>query len=131
MAKNFKWQTSKYLIDWNRRISKPQDKVTDFLRQFWVTNVVLQEARIPHTLLRVDLVNVTTGVCVEVSPDEYHVHYNPFLHGDREGFLKKIQNDEKKRNILENAGYTLVELYNEDINNLSVELFRDKFGIYL
>lgn len=131
MSKEFKWQTSKYIIDWSRKISKPQDKVTNFLKPYWQSNVVLQEARIPHTLFRVDLVNVTTGVCIEVSPDCYHVNYNEFLHKDRGGFLKKVQGDEKKRAILEKAGYTVVELYDEDIQNLSVELFRDKFGIYL
>lgn len=118
-----------YLIDWDKTISKPQKKVSDFLRPYWNADCVLSELLIPGSLLRLDLVNTTRMIIVETSPDELHRNYNEFLHRNRAGFLKKLKADEKKRLWAEKAGFEYVELDSHDIKNLSKDLFLTKYGI--
>jgi len=77
-----------YLIDWDKVVSKPQKQVSDFLRRYWAADCVLSELRIPGSLLRLDIVNVSKKIVVEVSPDSIHKNYNPFMHGDRRAFLR-------------------------------------------
>lgn len=120
-----------YLIDWDKTISKPQKKVSDFLRPYWCADCVLSELRIPGSLWRLDIVNVTKNIVVEVSPDELHKDYTEFLHGSRAGFLKKLKADGDKLRWAESAGFQYVELNSSDIKNISADLFAEKFGIYL
>lgn len=121
----------KYRIDWDRKVSKPQFQVKHFLFPFWRNDIVVEELRIPSSLLRIDLCNLTKKIIIEVSPRALHVNYNKFLHGSRAGFLKKLKADAKKMVWAENNGFTFVELYDQEIDNLSVELFLEKFGIDL
>lgn len=121
---------NQYLIDWDKEISKHQKKVSDFLRTFWQKDLVLCEFRIPGSLLRVDLMNVTKKIIVETSPDEIHKNYNPFMHKNRANFLKKLKADNQKMDWAEKAGYTYIELDSNEIKNLSAETFA-KFGISL
>ncbi len=121
---------SQYIIDWEREVSKPQKKVSDFLRPFWKRDLVLCEFRVPGSLLRIDLLNVTRKVIVETSPDEVHKNYNPFLHKDRSNFLKKLKADNQKMDWAEKAGYVYIELDSNEIKNLSVETFA-RLGISL
>jgi hypothetical protein len=115
-----------YIIDWDTKVSKPQKKVTDFLQPYWKSDLVLQEFRIPGSLLRIDLLNVTKKIIVEVSPDELHSNYNPFLHKDRAGFLKKLKADNQKMDWAERNKFLFVELTSLDIKNLSIELLVSK-----
>ncbi len=117
---------AQYIIDWNTKVSKPQKKVTDFLQPYWKSDLVLQEFRIPGSLLRIDLLNVTKKVIVEVSPDELHANYNPFLHKDRAGFLKKLKTDNQKMDWADRNKFLFVELTSNDIKNLSAELLVKK-----
>ncbi len=121
----------KYKIDWERKVSKPQKAVKDFLFQFWENDVVYEEAYIPGSKKRIDLWNESHKVMVEVSPDAVHTKYNPFMHGNRVGFWDKLQTDNKKHQWAEKNGYTFVILNDADIKNISVELFQTKFGVTL
>lgn len=118
-------------IDWHKKISKPQKLVKDFLFPFWKRDQVTEEFVIPGSILRIDLFNFTKKIAIEVSPDEYHVNYNPWLHKDRSKFLSKIKNDQDKRDWCTKNNIKLIELYNEDIQNLSQEYIYNKYQIEL
>ena len=71
---------TKYLIDWDYVVSKPQKKVKDFLFPFWKSKVVLEEFKLPSpSRSRVDLINLTDRIAIEVSPSGSH-SFNPFFH---------------------------------------------------
>jgi hypothetical protein len=122
---------SKSSIEWDRQVSKPQLLVKNFLFPFWKRDNVIEEFLIPGTRLRIDLFNLTKLIAIEVNPDAYHVNYNNFLHKSRTNFLEKIKADEKKRLWCEKNNIELAELYDEDIENLSTELFTTKYNITL
>lgn len=122
IGKEISVNPGQYIIDWDMKVSKPQKKVSDFLRPYWEFDLVLQEFRIPGSLLRIDLFNVTKKIIIEVSPDELHSNYNPFLHKDRAGFLKKLKADNQKMDWADRNNLLFVELTSSDIKNLSVEL---------
>lgn len=120
-----------YLIDWNRKVSGPQFLVKSFLKKYWIRDICCEEMRILGSLLRLDLINFTKKIIIEVSPRALHVNYNKFMHGGRSGYLKKLQSDAKKMEWSENNGFIFIELYDENINNLSVKMFKDEFSIDL
>jgi hypothetical protein len=116
---------SKYLVDWDRKVSKPQLATKLFLRQYWETSTILEEFIIPGSRLRVDLINLTTKVFLEVSPNSTHKKFNPFMHGSRIGFLGTIKRDEQKRVWAEQNGFHYVELTDLNLKNLSKETFAE------
>lgn len=122
---------AEYSINWDYAVSKPQKAASDFLRPFWAADLVLSELRIPGSLLRIDIVNITRKIAVEISPDALHKNFNPFLHKNRAGFLKKLKADVKKNEWIESVGWQLIELTDNDIKNLSKELFLTKFDVVL
>lgn len=114
---------TKYLVDWDRKVSGPQLKVKQFLRPYWESCQVLEELLIPGSRLRADLINLTTKVFVEVSPNSTHKKFNPFMHGSRMKFLGTIKRDEQKRVWAEQNGFFYVELTDIHLKNLSKETF--------
>lgn len=118
-------------IDWDKKVSKPQKSVKDFLFPFWKFDQVTEEFVIPGSILRIDLFNITKKIAIEVSPDEYHITFNQWLHKNRSKFLSKIKSDEMKREWCKRNSINLVELYSEEIKNLSEELFKTKYNILL
>ena len=122
---------SKYKIDWDtQRASKVQFAAKQFLKPFWVNHLCLEECRIPGSLLRLDIVNLTKKIIIEVSPIQ-HETFNKFFHVNRLGWLKQIKKDYAKVEWAEKAGFKLVELLKEDLDCLSVGLFKEKFNIDL
>lgn len=122
---------NKYRIDWDQKVSGPQKKVVDFLRPYWQYDSVFQEALIPASKLRLDLANVSKGIIIEISPAAVHENFNKFFHKNRSGLLKKIKADEQKAIWCEKNDFLLIELKDNDIKNLSKELFLEKFDITL
>lgn len=125
------WNIQKYLINWERKVSGPQLFVKNFLYPYWKNCIVIEEARIPSSLLRLDLTNLTKKIIVEISPDKVHLEFNKFMHGGRAGFLKKLKADADKMVWAESNGFLFVELYDEDLKNLSVNYLKEKFGVNL
>lgn len=122
---------SKYQIDWfGKSCSKIQKLVKDFLFPFWKHHLVCEEVRIPGSLLRLDIVNFTSKIIVEVSPTSHHGTFNPFFHKHRLNYKKSIDSDFKKLEYAERNGYKFVEITEEDFP-LTRQLFIDKFDIYL
>jgi hypothetical protein len=124
---------SRYAIDWDakKEVSGPQGRVKKFLRQFWEHKLVLEEWRIPCSLLRIDLVCITDMVAVEVSPEATHTMFNPFMHGSLAGYRDVLKRDILKEQWCELNRFRLVTLIDEDIANLSAKLFLDRFGVSL
>lgn len=122
---------SNYRINWDRKVSGPQKKVKDFLRKYWSTHSVLEELPIPGSKLRVDIINVTDMVAIEVSPRQ-HFSYNAFLHkGHQTVFLKNVKSDCNKKQWCIDNGFTYIEITDDDLDKLSEELFKEKFGVIL
>lgn len=125
---------SEYLIDWNKTkgVSKPQLKVQNFLKPYWSAHCIVTELRIPSSLLRIDITNISLHIAIEISPAATHTEYNEFFHQSRAGYLATIKRDIQKREYIEEClKWKFVELDDNDISNLSKELFADKFDIHL
>jgi len=120
----------RYLIDWNKSPSKEQKILQDFLYPYWKHQIILSEFRIPSTLYRVDLLNISCRICLEYSPDSTH-DFNSFFHANRNAFLQRVKADLNKIKYLEKEGFTVFEVKKEDLPYLSRKFFLDKFGISL
>jgi hypothetical protein len=105
-------------IDWEKKVSIPQLVVKQFLFPFWKDDIVAEEFVIPGSKLRIDLLNFTKKVAIEVNPDSYHVQYNNWLHKSRVAFSQKVRNDENKRIWCEKNGIELIELYDTEIEDI-------------
>lgn len=118
----------KYLIKWNDKSrSKLQEKVKNFLKPYWIGDVVFEELKIVGTRLSIDFYNANKKIAIEVQGHQ-HFKYVPFFHGTRTNYLKQIKRDVKKINFCEINKIFLVEIFPED--NLDKTLF-ERFGIYL
>jgi hypothetical protein len=131
-GKPVKAEPQKYVIDWSRAVSKPQKAVKDFLYPYWKNHVCLEEFRIPRTLLRIDLLNLTRHIVVEVSPAATHREYNPHFHrGNRFNYLKTLKRDADKEAWAKENKFTFIEIYEDDIPILSPKWFEEKHEIIL
>lgn len=119
---------SEYLCDWHKVVSKPQKKVKDFLYPYWNGCVVLEEFRIPGSLLRIDLLNLTRKVAVEVSPASTH-SFNEFFHKNRFRFGASVRRELDKQEWIEQNGFKLVEVFEDDLDILSPKWFLEKYDI--
>ncbi len=115
-----------YAIDWNppKEVSRPQGLVKQFLCPFWRTHVVAEELKIPASRCRIDLINFTRRIVIEVSPASSH-SFNKFFHKNRINFSRAVQRDLDKQSWAERNGFQYIELGSDDIGNLSVKLFED------
>lgn len=108
--------TSKYSIDWEKKVSRPQKIVKDIIRPLWEGNIVCEEFRIPSSKLRIDLVNFTLCIVIEVSPKSSH-SFNEFFHKNRSGFLSSCKRDITKQEWCQTNGFIYVELTEQDFKN--------------
>ena len=121
----------RYLIDWGKKSrSKIQFKVKQFLKSYWQNHVVYEEFPVYGTRMKVDLLNATKKIAVEVNGRQ-HSAFNSFFHNNsRAKYLASIKRDVKKREWLEKNGFTLIEIEEEEVPLLSEE-FIVKNGIKL
>ena len=119
-----------YIIDWNDAPSKSQQILQDFLYSYWKNKVILSEFRIPGSLLRADIMNITDKIYLEYSPECTH-DYSPHFHGNRLNFIKRIKNDMNKMQWAERNGFKTVEIIEKDLDYLSRKYFLEKFDILL
>jgi hypothetical protein len=123
---------AQYKIDWERKVSGPQKTVKDFLFKFWKNDIVLEEMLLPKSgKKRLDLVNLSRKVIIEVSPDSVHLEFNQFMHGSRAGYLKKLKADSEKMQLAELNGFKFIELNDEHLNNLTKKMFKETFDLDL
>ena len=71
---------NKYLINWESKSrSKLQKKVKDFLFTVWSNSVVYEEFPVYGTKMKVDFLNATSKLAIEVNGDQ-HLKFNKFFH---------------------------------------------------
>lgn len=120
---------TKYLIDWDAAPSKQQKVLQDFLYPYWKHKVICAEFRIPASLYRIDILNISDRIAIEYSPDSTH-DFNPFFH-TRATFSQRVKSDIIKIEELERNGFKVIELNEKDLNFLSRKYFLDNFGVIL
>lgn len=114
----------RFLVNWQRKVSGPQLEVKRFLYPYWKTSVVCEEFVIPGSRLRIDLLNLTKRVAVEVSPSSSH-SYSQFFHKSKVGFGNAMKRELGKTEWLERNGFTVVEVLDEDMPRLSRAWFAE------
>src|SRR5882724_175834 len=126
-----KKNVTKYAIDWDKKsrsIIQFQNK--QFLRYYWGNHVVFEEFPVYGSLLKVDILNATLKIAVEVNgPQHGEFHY--FHNNSPFSYLTGIKNDMKKAQWLDKNGYKLVEINHDEIFKLSPEFFKEKFDVTL
>ena len=124
-----------YLIDWDRAVSKPQKAVKDFLYPYWKHHRgVCEEFRIPGSKLRIDIINFQKNppIAIEVSPVATHRQYNAHFHRkSRLNFLATVNRDLDKHKWCDANDITFVEVYDDDIDNLSPQWFLERYNVTL
>jgi hypothetical protein len=120
---------SKYKINWDKKIgSNAQFKTKQFLKEFWIGESVGEEFIVPSTRLRIDFINFTKKIIIEVSGQQ-HENFVKFFHRNRTGFLKSIKRDFSKIKWAELNGFDFVEIYDYEVDTLSKEFIQEKFNI--
>ena len=81
--------------------------------------------------MSVDILNATKKVAIEVQGKQ-HSEFNKFFHGNsRLKYLEGIKRDIKKAEWLEKNGFILLEIEENEVQSLTREFFKKKFGITL
>ncbi len=118
-------------VDWEKPArSKLQTKVKEFLYPYLKNHVVAEEFRVPGTRLSIDLIDFTAKVGYEIQGKQ-HSEFVPFFHGNPTALFRQWGRDASKETFLEFNGYTLVQIFPEDVDKLSKEYFLKTFGISL
>jgi hypothetical protein len=123
---------SKYLIDWDKKSrSKIQFKVKQFLKDFWSAHVVFEEFPVYGTRQKVDILNATIKVAIEVQGRQ-HSSFNKFFHGNsRSKYLDSIKRDVIKSQWLETNNFKLLEIEEDEVKMISKEFFLKEFNLKL
>jgi len=121
---------SKYLINWDKPSrSKIQFNVKKFFEAYWKSHIVYEEFPVYGSLMKVDLLNATKRIAVEVN-GEQHESFNEFFHANsRMNYLQSIKRDCKKAQWLEKNNFKFIELYQKDLKNLCPNFFLENFDI--
>jgi len=121
---------SKYLINWDKKSrSKIQFKTKQFLKEYWENHIVYEEFPVYGTRLKVDILNATKKIAIEVNGSQ-HSSFNKFFHADsRQKFLQSIKRDCKKLEWLELNGFEVIEIEEKEVPLLSYEFIKEQFGI--
>jgi len=123
---------NKYLIKWDSPSrSKIQFKTKQFLKKYWRNSIVYEEFPVYGSRMKVDILNATSKIAVEVNGAQ-HSKYNKFFHANsRINYLNSIKRDFKKLEWLEENEYNLVEINYDEVDCLSKDFFKKKFKIDL
>lgn len=122
---------NKYVIKWDKPSrSIIQFKVKQFLKPYWSSLIVYEEFPVYQTLLKVDLLNATLKIAIEVNgPQHNEFHY--FHNKNPNNYLKGFKNDVIKSEWLAKNGFKLIEINHNEINLLSKTFFLEKFSLSL
>lgn len=122
---------SKCLIDWDGKSrSKLQFSVKQFLKKYWSHHIVYEEFPVFGSRMKVDIVNVTKYIAVEVNGKQ-HGSFNKFFHNSRHGYFQSISRDVKKEDWLSSNNFELIVIEYDEVDSLSHEFIEEKFGITL
>jgi hypothetical protein len=122
---------SKYVINWDKKSrSQLQFKTKQFLKPYWKCYVVYEEFPVYGSLLKVDILNATLRIAVEVHGPQ-HGEYHYFHNNSPNAYLDSIKRDKKKYDWLKSNDFKLLEINHDEVDTLSPQFFKDKFGIKL
>lgn len=123
---------SKYLIDWNKAsASIAQTNAKKFLQKYWSADRVCEEFRVPGSRLRIDFINFSKKIVLEVSGQQ-HEKFVEFYHKNRLNFLKSIKRDVKKLDWVENIiCFKFLEITDKEASTLTEEFFLTTLGVKL
>lgn len=123
-------RTNKYLINWSENgASKLETRFKELIFPYWRNQIILEQLRIPGSLLRVDFLNCNKKLAVEINGPQ-HDKFNPHFHkNSRVNFASSIRRDIKKINWCEKNGITVLELVEDDLDWFSPKYILDRFGI--
>jgi|TARA_R110000751_G_scaffold55_4_gene246 hypothetical protein len=123
---------SPYLIKWDGSSrSKIQYAVKQFLKPFWKAQRVYEEFPVYGTRLKVDILNATKKIAIEVNGRQ-HSSFNKFFHSNsRTNYLKSIKRDIQKSEWLEKNDFMLIEIEQDEVCKISKDFFKKKFNITL
>jgi len=123
---------SKYRIQWEKSSrSNVQFLVKQFLKQYWTNNIVYEEFPVYGSRMKVDILNATKKIAIEVNGKQ-HDKFNSFFHnGSRLKYLNSIKRDSQKAKWLEDNQFLLVEINEEEAPNISKDFFLNKYNITL
>ena len=121
-----------YAIEWDGKSrSNVQFLTKQFLKTFWKTHLVFEEFPCFGSFLKVDILNSTLKIAVEVHGKQ-HESFNSFFHNKNPAnYLKGIKNDFKKIQWLEKNDFKIVEIMEDEAPKLTKEFFKEKFNIIL
>lgn len=123
---------SKYRVDWDSKSkSNLQFEIKQFLRQYWQNHIVYEEFPVYGSRMRVDFINATRKIAVEVNGAQ-HSSFNKFFHqNSRAKYLSSIRRDYEKYEWLMKNEFKFIELEQEDLKILSIDFIEQKFGIQI
>lgn len=118
----------KYLINWSSESrSKLQFNVKQFIKPYWINNIVFEEFPIVGTRLTLDFYNANKKIAIEVQGKQ-HTKFIEFFHQNRLNFLSQLKRDEQKERFCEINNIKLITIYENE--NISMELFESQ-GVIL
>tara|TARA_Y100000004_G_C8789554_1_gene358606 strand:+ start:149 stop:565 length:417 start_codon:yes stop_codon:yes gene_type:complete len=120
----------RYKIDWDAKCrSKFQFEVKQFFKSFWFGQICYEEFPVYGTRMKVDLINMTKRIAVEVQGAQ-HDEFNKFFHNNsRATYLRSITRDSDKRKWLENNDFKVLEILPKDLPELSRKYIKEKFSV--
>lgn len=121
---------TRFLIKWGGKSrSLIQKEVKNFLKTYWKNQIVYEEFPVYGTRMKVDILNATKKIAIEVNGPQ-HNSFNKFFHNNsRMAYLNSIKRDYQKREWLEKNNFKIIELEEKDIKKLSPEFIENTFGI--
>jgi hypothetical protein len=122
----------KYLVNWEGKSrSKLQYKFKQFFYPYWKNHIVYEEFPVYGSMLKVDLLNATKKIAVEIQ-GEQHESFNKFFHDNsRLKYLQSIKRDVKKEKWLEINEFKFLQVYESDLKTLSPQYIEEKCGILI
>ena len=91
--------------------------------------ICYEEFPVYGTRMKVDMINMTKRIAVEVQGAQ-HDSFNKFFHNNsRANYLSSIKRDYDKRVWLESNDFKVLEVFEEDLPSLSKKYIMQKFEI--
>ena len=122
-------KVTKHLISWRGKSrSKLQFSVKQFFKPYWENHIVYEEFPVFGSRMKVDILNATKKIAVEVNGPQ-HGSFNKFFHkNSRLNYLESIKRDCQKREWLEKNNFQVLEIEESDIEKLSIKFIEQTFG---
>jgi len=121
---------AKYRIKWDGKSrSNIQFEVKQFLKKYWFSHIVYEEFPVYGSRMKVDFVNATRKIAVEVNGAQ-HGAFNKFFHNNsRSKYLSSIRRDYEKYEWLIKNNFQVLEIEDSDLKTLSPSYIKERFDI--